>query len=117
MRHSKIDLTMRVYTDPKLLDVHAALDVLPTLSLDSPSEGIYQQATGTDDSLLAPMLAPTSHNLVQAVSICDNWGDSGESATDTKKARKPNDLRALQERGRRESNPQPPDRQSGALTN
>jgi integrase len=28
MRHSTIDLTMNVYTDPKLLDVHGALDVL-----------------------------------------------------------------------------------------
>jgi integrase len=25
MRHSKIDLTKNVYTDPKLLDVHGAL--------------------------------------------------------------------------------------------
>ena len=34
MRHSKIDLTMNVYTDPKLLDVRGALDVLPALPLD-----------------------------------------------------------------------------------
>ena len=33
MRHSSIDLTMNVYTDPKLLDVHAALDSLPILAL------------------------------------------------------------------------------------
>ena len=36
MRHSSIDLTMNVYTDPRLLDVHGALDSLPTLSLDAP---------------------------------------------------------------------------------
>jgi integrase len=29
MRHSKLEVTMGVYTDPKLLDVHGALDVLP----------------------------------------------------------------------------------------
>ena len=29
MRHSSLDLTMNVYTDPKLLDVHGALDMLP----------------------------------------------------------------------------------------
>jgi integrase len=29
MRHSTIDLTMNVDTDPKLLDVHAALDARP----------------------------------------------------------------------------------------
>jgi integrase len=34
MRHSKIELTMNVYTDPRLLDVRGALDVLPSLPLD-----------------------------------------------------------------------------------
>ena len=34
MRHSTIDLTMNVYTDPKLLDVHGALDSLAALPLD-----------------------------------------------------------------------------------
>jgi integrase len=33
MRHSTIDLTMTVYTDPKLLDVEGALAVLPRLAL------------------------------------------------------------------------------------
>ena len=31
MRHSKIDLTMNVYTDPKLLDVAGAMEALPAL--------------------------------------------------------------------------------------
>ena len=35
MRHSRIDLTMNVYTDPKLLDVAGALDALPELPLAS----------------------------------------------------------------------------------
>lgn len=34
MRHSKIDLTMNLYTDPRLLDVRGALDALPLLPLD-----------------------------------------------------------------------------------
>ena len=53
IKHSSIDLTMNVYTDPKLLDV------LPDLPLaNHPPE--TNQATGTDGrgSLLAPMLAP-----------------------------------------------------------
>lgn len=33
MRHSSIDLTMNVYTDPKLLDVAGALEALPELPL------------------------------------------------------------------------------------
>ncbi len=35
MRHSTLDLTMNTYTDPRLLDVAGALDVLPALPLDS----------------------------------------------------------------------------------
>src|SRR5690606_5127922 len=33
MRHSDVNLTMNVYTDPKLLDVAGALDSLPALPL------------------------------------------------------------------------------------
>jgi integrase len=33
MRHSDPKLTVNVYTDPKLLDVHGALDALPSLPL------------------------------------------------------------------------------------
>ena len=32
MRHSSIDLTMNVYTDPRLLDVAGALEALPGLA-------------------------------------------------------------------------------------
>jgi integrase len=35
MRHSDIKLTMNVYTDPKLLDVHGALDALPSLPMEA----------------------------------------------------------------------------------
>jgi len=31
MRHSSIDLTMNVYTDPRLLDVAGAMETLPEL--------------------------------------------------------------------------------------
>lgn len=58
MRHSDIRLTMGVYTDPKLLDVRAALGVLPALPLDGTGSN-QAKVTGTDDSALAPVLAPT----------------------------------------------------------
>jgi len=63
MRHSKIDLTMNVYTDPRLLDVAGAMEVLPALPLDGETQEtrIAVRATGTDgkgSSPLAPMLAP-----------------------------------------------------------
>jgi hypothetical protein len=71
MRHSTIDLTMNVYTDPKLLDVHGALDALPALPLDREHErtSVAWKATGTDDSQLAPPLAPTSGDSCQIRSI------------------------------------------------
>jgi integrase len=82
MRHSKIDLTMSVYTDPKLLDVAGALDALPALPLDG--EGTEREAvraTGTDDPqrsgvqadarTLAPLLAPTSDNSGKLLSFPD----------------------------------------------
>jgi integrase len=64
MRHSDIDLTMNVYTDPRLLDVHGALDALPTLPLaEGPETGRESlRATGTADGPLAPPLAPTAGN-------------------------------------------------------
>ena len=74
MRHSSIDLTMKVYTDPKLLDIHGALDVLPALPLDdaSASEQILAKATGTDDlprSEFAPAFAPTPDKSSKSVTI------------------------------------------------
>jgi integrase len=45
MRHSTMDLTMRVYTDPKLLDVASALDALPELCLAAGPA----PAAGSDD--------------------------------------------------------------------
>jgi integrase len=35
MRHSTIDMTMRTYVDPRLLDITAALDALPALPIDN----------------------------------------------------------------------------------
>ena len=69
MRHSDPKLTANIYTDPRLLDVHGAVEALPTLSLSSTQTeaATVMKATGTttaDSSnapaQLAPMLAPTS---------------------------------------------------------
>jgi integrase len=46
LRHSSIDLTMSVYTDPKLLDVAGALNMLPALPLQAEALA----STGTDPS-------------------------------------------------------------------
>ena len=86
MRHSTIDLTMNVCTDPRLLDVAGAVEMLPTFSFAAPAAGRAKQvgATGTDDrpaGSLAPTLAPTTDDLVQAgsfpVKAVENADDSG----------------------------------------
>ena len=65
-RHSDIKLTMRTYTDPKLLDVHAAIESLPSLPLNCELSG--QRATGTEGAELAPGLAPTADSRCQFLS-------------------------------------------------
>jgi hypothetical protein len=75
MRHSTINLTMNVYTDPKLLDVHGALDVLP--SLDGTRNVNEKQATCGGDKpqmpsrKFAPRFAPTTDNRRSRVSTPD----------------------------------------------
>jgi Phage integrase family len=64
MRHSDPSLTANVYTDPKLLDVHGALDALPNLPLDAGPivEQERLRATGTESyarSFVAPAVALT----------------------------------------------------------
>jgi hypothetical protein len=90
MRHSDIRLTMGVYTDPRLLDVRGALDVLPALFLDGgTAERQAMRATGTDStrndlgqSLLAPMVAPTvdfsGQNRSTPVKMALGRGSAGE---------------------------------------
>ena len=55
MRHSDIDLTMNVYTDPRLLDVQGALDVLPALPLDSGQSTTSRAASSYRDRHLRSM--------------------------------------------------------------
>ena len=90
MRHSNIDLTMNVYTDPKLLDVQGALDSLPSLDWKSPetlTERAVLRATGTDGrnpsvnprlpatagatekSFVAPVVAPDTGERGQFLSF------------------------------------------------
>jgi integrase len=72
MRHSTIDLTMNVYTDPRLLDVAGAMEALPALPLwDGPSvNSPVESATVTEDlnaTQFAPKFAPTSDKACNEV--------------------------------------------------
>lgn len=81
MRHSRIDLTMQVYTDPRLLDVAGAIDALPALSLSERPERGFQRATGTDDRsrTVAPTVAPAGDFCVQNRTIADKMGEPVDS--------------------------------------
>jgi hypothetical protein len=65
MRHSTVDLTMNVYTDPRLLDVAGAVESLPRLTLSGGGQrdAIAAKSTGTKSSSVfqfAPEFAPTT---------------------------------------------------------
>jgi integrase len=88
MRHSKIDLTMNVYTDPKLLDVAGAMEALPSLPLSAGPQWAANalSPTGTDGSPLSPLvpvLVPTTGKSSTWQSILDratsNRGEAAEA--------------------------------------
>ena len=129
MRHSRIDLTMNVYTDARLLDVAGALESLPSLPVDGDLNRSQHEATGTDGAeKLPPMLPPgavqTGQSEASAVTSvkanapnATNRCDHETGSKPTKKASLPTNGNKAFQRARRDLNSQPPDRQSGALTN
>ena len=89
MRHSTIDLTMNTYTDPRLLDVHGALDALPALPIDGSNTSEAKRATGTDHSIaglhqFAPGFAPTPDKSSESGAI----GDKRQTTSDNRHAAK-----------------------------
>ena len=75
MRHSTLDLTMNVYTDPALLDVAGAIESLPSFTLGEGPAAAVESATAAlkegsseDESsrLLAPVLAFNMHRSGQS---------------------------------------------------
>ncbi len=61
MRHSRIDLTMNVYTDPIALDIVSAVESLPTISAMIPScERMAKTGTENGSPTVAPTVAPAT---------------------------------------------------------
>jgi hypothetical protein len=81
MRHSDLRLTMNVYTDPKLLDIHGALNSLP--SLDSAIELNQEKATGTNDNKPSIMFPNMSPETCPILSKRDNPEQNREANKDT----------------------------------
>ncbi len=130
LRHGSIDLTMNVYTDPKLLDVAGALDSLPALPLSDQDADDAVRATGTAGgaAALAPTLAPDWRKRGQTPSSADM--PTGEERGPNSRGARPRIPRGARERGtppaqraggkwsgRLDLNQRPPDPQSGALPN
>ena len=110
MRHSSIDLTMNVYTDPRLLDVHGALDSLPTLSLDGAPDVAEAKATGTDNATavqFAPEFAPKSGNPSKSWSIVGNTDDLPSDSKKKENLEKTSVSRGLSQSGRLDLNQRP----------
>jgi hypothetical protein len=131
MRHSSPVLTANVYTDPRLLDIHGAVESLPALtSTGATHDGSgKQRATGTADDRppkLAPLLAQKSYNRGQTVSFPVTSGklesfDSEQISEDetgenpTKKARILIQKDSGLESGRHDLNMRLPAPKAGAL--
>ena len=78
MRHSDPRLTANAYTDPRLLDIAGAMDVLPELPLDRVDEAGHHRATGTHSAdSLAPVLAPDLHKRGPSESIIGKTSGGG----------------------------------------
>ncbi len=89
MRHSKIDMTMNVYTDPRMLDIQGAVESLPSMSVTSdPTENRQRLAAGAENLTpcsVTPTVTPTADfsRLLQSTAVTLNAfpsiGDSGNS--------------------------------------
>ncbi|MBA3314909.1 MAG: site-specific integrase [Planctomycetaceae bacterium] len=77
MRHSSIDLTMNVYTDPRQLDVAGAMERLPEFSLAPTSDRRSQddRSKPPNGRTLAPGLAPESDVSGQHLTTGGNGQD------------------------------------------
>ena len=69
MRHSKIDLTMQTYTDPRLLDLSAAVNALPDLGADR-AERTQQRATGTAGAASLKRTGTGAKSLPPGLPLC-----------------------------------------------
>jgi len=86
MRHSTLELTMRHYTDPRLLDVAGAVETLPALTADMPEAA---RATGTDDvSCVALNVATTSGRTGQNGSLSDREHEQSDEVASARKPKK-----------------------------
>ena len=130
MRHSSIDLTMNVYTDPRLLDVQGAVESLPSMSVTSnPTENRQRMAAGAENFTpcsVTPTVTPNADfsGLSQSIAVTlaafpvaetvANSTDANSVSTNEKRSPSTNNDERSKS-GWRDLNPRPPTPQAGAL--
>jgi hypothetical protein len=85
MRRRKIEMTMNVYTDPKLLDLAGALKALPNLPLNDQTPNNSGKLTDTGRSVVAPTVAPTRCNGGQSKSNLHKSANDYEHERDSRR--------------------------------
>ncbi len=124
-RHCDPRLTLGVYTHARMHDIAGALDALPSLKPESPQRQAIV-ATGTDDAT-AQREDRQRHRQRTAARRTDHACERAKESADLtfkETGNRPANLRVfagecegMQERARRDSNPQPTDPKSVALSN
>ncbi len=129
MRHSSIDMTMNVYTDPRLLDVQGAVESLPQFSTTlDPTESRQRIAVGAENLTLSTVAVPVAVTVAvptdfssvlqsTAVTYSTISSEMSESPEMQKTPQKSMISRSFHKGGQADLNRRPPDPQSGALTN
>ena len=112
MRHSDIALTMRTYTDERLLETAGAVALLPDLPLGEPThrdraEADSLPAAGRRPRTVAPMVAPTTGGTCQNGSISDKMGKVFRRDENGRETKKPRQNRGFLESGRQDLNLRP----------
>jgi len=125
MRHSSLDLTMNVYTDPRLLDVQGAVESLPEFTLTNDTAESRQRIAAGAETFVPSAVTPTvtpaadfSGDLqstpVTYAAIPSEMIGSPETHKTPGKSTFP---RSFVKGDQADLNRRPPDPQSGALTN
>ena len=121
MRRLSIDLTMSVHADSRLLDVQGPIESLPGMTVTSKPSAQRQRIAAGAENFVAPLVAPTSDVSSVSQSTAVTYPafsvEMNESPEMQKTPQKSTISRSFAEYARRESNPQPSDPKSDALSN
>lgn len=103
MRHSTMELTMKVYTDPKLLDVAGAMAAMPSLNAKPISQQLTVSATGTDgnSSVTSPVTLSSANECNKLLTNASIEGVFEMPKLDEKSPVSQGKTRLLKSRGER----------------